>query len=371
MLSKRYVLPTRDATAIGIADIVIKQSGLDKHYPHHAFTKDDLLQVVRHVEIVYGTFDERPDQFIAVVATTAKRAAVSVDLYGPFGNDTEREVAGRSSIRYWLDHDFADRGSYIKSKAKLPPPRFELDVAPESKSSARCCKGPGIKHKFGVGEPRLTLALWEPFPSNRCAIVREQRVTCCLDAKCVGAFEQQHGVSITNAVPATHLDTEALEAVEARKAALCAAKIDGAPPAPPKPDACFPNDRKREPTRYEYDINPWGELEVDVARIAAAGAIRAEEVARLRAELAPALDAEKAKRQREVREEVDEHRKKRYRPTLAAHKDAAIDDANPLCAYVFHEGPFGEPGPFKCPYDRKEGSPFCSQCALMVAALVA
>ena len=67
--------------------------------------------------------------------------------------------------------------------------------------------------------------------------------------------------------------------------------------------------------------------------------------------------------------EADEFRKKRYRPTLDAHKDATVDEANPLCAYVFESGPFGEPGPFKCPYDRKEGLPFCSQCAKMVDAL--
>ena len=182
-------------------------------------------------------------------------------------------------------------------------------------------------------------------------------------------FERDYGVVLSNAVPAAHLGAEARAAVLARQAALLAAQTEGAQAAPPKPDVCFPKDRKREPTHYECGENPWGELEIDLERFRAEGARRADEVKRLQAERAPALDAAEAERKREAREEADEFRKKRYRPTLDAHKNAIVDEANPLCAYVFETGPFGEPGPFKCPYDRKGETPFCSQCAQMVAAL--
>ena len=243
-------------------------------------------------------------------------------------------------------------------------------MAPEPKSSARCCKGPGPKHKFGVGEPRLALSLWEPGGVDSYATVaRERLVTCCLNAACVADFERKYGVSIANAVPAEHLCVDALVAVETRQDELVAAKAEGAPPAPAKSEVCFPKDRKREPTHYDCEINPWGELEVDDERFRAEAARCAEVLERLRVERAPALDAAEAKRKREAREEAGELRKKRYRPTIDAHKNAIVDEANPLCAYVFETGPFGEPGPFKCPYDRKSGTPFCAQCVKMVDVL--
>ena len=336
------------------------------------FSDGELLEAVQHVETVYGTFEERPDQFHAVVATVALQVAENAGRYGPHGYDDEHVIAGRSSMRYWIDKLSENDSSMAKSVervAKLPPPRFELDVAPEPKSSARCCSGPGAKHRFGVGEPRLALALWEPGPMDTCTDVRARLVTCCLDAACVRRFEQKHCVSVADAVSAAHLGAEARVAVEARQAVLVTAQANGAPPAPPKPDTCFPKDRKHEPTHYECDENPWGELEIDIERVRAESERRAGEMVRVRAEQAPALEAAEAKRMREAREDADEDRKKRYRPTLDAYKDAVVDEANPLCAYVFEKDPFGQPGPFKCPYDRKADTPFCAQCDQTVAAL--
>lgn len=366
MLTKRYTKPTREETAVAIARTTIGRA-----YLGQPFSDDELREVVKHVEVAYGTFDARPEQFHAVVAAVALHAAKNVDRYGSHGYDTEREVAGRSSMRYWLDNFFKnDMGAtYVARMAKLPPPRFELDVAPEPKSSARCCSGPGAKHKFAVGEPRLALALWEPGPMATCAVVRDRLITCCLDAACVRKFEQENCVSVADAVSAAHLGAEARVAVEARQAVLVAAQVDGAPPAPPKPDACFPKDRKREPTHYECGENPWGELEIDIERVRAESKRRAGEMERVRAEQAPALDAADTKRAREAREAGDEDRKKRYRPTLDAHKDTVLDETNPLCAFVFERDPFGQPGPFKCPYDRKDGAPFCVQCAQVLEAL--
>ena len=366
MLTKRYTKATREETAVGVAHNVI-----GKAYLGQPFSDDELLEVVKHVEAAYGTFEERPDQFHAVVGAVALHAAKHADRYGPHGYDDEREVAGRSSMRYWIDNFFKnDMGAaYVARMAKLPPLRFELDVAPEPKSSARCCSGPGTKHRFGVGEPRLALALWEPGPMDTCTVVRERLVTCCLDAACVRKFEQEHRVSAADAVSAAHLGAEARVAVEARRAVLVGAQADGAPLAPPKPDACFPKDRKREPKDYESGENPWGKLELDIERVRAEAERRADEMDRVRAEQAPALDAADTKRAREAREAGDEDRKKRYRPTLDAHKDTVLDETNPLCAFVFERDPFGQPGPFKCPYDRKDGAPFCAQCAQVLEAL--
>ena len=269
MLSKRCIRATREETAIFIARATIGQACLGT-----PFSDDELREVVRHVEVTYGAFDERPEQFHAVAAAAALQAAKFANWYGSFGYDTEREIAGRSSLRYWLDHAFGEHNlgaHWVTKMAKLPPERFELDVAPEPKSSARCCSGPGSKHKFGVGEPRLALSLWEPGPMDSCAVARERLVTCCLDAACVADFELKYGVSIADAVPAEHLGVDALVAVETRQDELVAAKAEGAPPAPAKSEVCFPKDRKREITHYECGKNPWGELEIDLERFRAEG----------------------------------------------------------------------------------------------------
>ena len=64
---------------------------------------------------------------------------------------------------------------------------------------------------------------------------------------------------------------------------------------------------------------------------------------------------------------ADEERMKRYLPTIDTFKDAAVPaDNEKLCVFVFEAAPDDAPGPFRCPYDRKEGSPFCSMCVKMV-----
>jgi hypothetical protein len=364
MLSKCYTKATRDQTAVFVA-----RSTVSKCYVNNGvlldFSDGELLEAVQHVETVYGTFEERPDQFHAVVATVALQVAENAGRYGPHGYDDEHVIAGRSSMRYWIDTLSENDSSMAKSVervAKLPPPRFELDVAPEPKSSARCCSGPGAKHKFGVGEPRLVLALWEPNVLARSgSVVRSWLTSCCLDAVCVHKFERDNGVALADAMPAAHLGPEARAAVEARKAALLVA-TDDAPP-PPKSDACFPKDRKREPKRDDDEQPP---LALDWDRVRSETKRRADGMQQ--AALLGHRHTE-SKRQREAREAADEDRKMRYRPTLDAHKDAVLDEANPLCAYVFENDPFGQPGPFKCPYDHKADAPFCTQCAMVVDAL--
>ena len=63
MLSKRCIRATREETAIFIARATIGRAYLGTPFPD-----DELSEVVRHVEATYGAFDERPEQFHAVVA---------------------------------------------------------------------------------------------------------------------------------------------------------------------------------------------------------------------------------------------------------------------------------------------------------------
>jgi hypothetical protein len=95
MLSKRCARATREETAIFIA-----RDTIGKSYLGTPFSDNELREVVRHVEVTYGTFDERPEQFHAVVAAVALQAAKCANWHGSFGDDTEREIAGRSSLRY-------------------------------------------------------------------------------------------------------------------------------------------------------------------------------------------------------------------------------------------------------------------------------
>ena len=270
MLSKRCVRATREETAIFIARATIGQACLGT-----PFSDDELREAVRHVEVTYGAFDERPEQFHAVAAAAALQAAKFADRYGSFGYETEREIAGRSSLRYWLDHAFGEHnvGAHWVTK--------DGQAAARALRARRCSRAQVVgallqrawveAQVWRGREPRLALSLWEPGPMDSCAVARERLVTCCLDAACVADFELKYGVSIADAVPAEHLGVDALVAVETRQDELVAAKAEGAPPAPAKSEVCFPKDRKREITHYECGKNPWGELEIDLERFRAEG----------------------------------------------------------------------------------------------------
>ena len=85
MLTKRYTKATREETAVGVAHNVI-----GKAYLGQPFSDDELLEVVKHVETTYGTFEERPDQFHAVVGAVALRAVKHADRYGSSAPTTAR-----------------------------------------------------------------------------------------------------------------------------------------------------------------------------------------------------------------------------------------------------------------------------------------
>ena len=63
---------------------------------------------------------------------------------------------------------------------------------------------------------------------------------------------------------------------------------------------------------------------------------------------------------------ADAQRVERYGSAVEKYKGAAVPD-DALCVVVMDTGPGGEPN-FKCPYDRKEGSPFCSMCELVMVS---
>ena len=72
----------------------------------------------------------------------------------------------------------------------------------------------------------------------------------------------------------------------------------------------------------------------------------------------------------ENKKESDKLRLDRYMPTVDEFKDAAEPD-DELCVYVFSTDFEGAKGRTKCPYDRKDGSPFCSMCSSMIAIAAA
>ena len=88
---------------------------------------------------------------------------------------------------------------------------------------------------------------------------------------------------------------------------------------------------------------------------------------KLAAEESIKVEAEDRKRDREKSKHLaDEHRAKRYAPSIDKYKDALIDKANPLCAFVFTTQFDGDDGETPCTYDRLTTSAFCSQCLFML-----
>jgi hypothetical protein len=81
-------------------------------------------------------------------------------------------------------------------------------------------------------------------------------------------------------------------------------------------------------------------------------------------------EAEEAEQQRKrTKRNADAQRIERYGSAIDKYKDAAVPDDD-LCVVIMDCGPGGEPN-FKCPYDRKDGSPFCSMCDMVMAAAAA
>ena len=87
------------------------------------------------------------------------------------------------------------------------------------------------------------------------------------------------------------------------------------------------------------------------------------------------MPAAEAERKRKAREDADEERAKRYRPTLDQCKDAVVDEATSLCAYVFEKDPEGRPAPFisirSCAFSDSEAAQRSAECRALLAAKVA
>ena len=80
MLAKLYTKAKREETAVSLGRNIISKSYLTNGA---TFSDDELLEAVQHVETAYGTFEERPDQFHAVVAAVALQVAQNAGMYGP------------------------------------------------------------------------------------------------------------------------------------------------------------------------------------------------------------------------------------------------------------------------------------------------
>ena len=95
----------------------------------------------------------------------------------------------------------------------------------------------------------------------------------------------------------------------------------------------------------------------------------------------PALAAERESALRKrAREDAERHfqtKRARYTPAIASaiakHKDVTPSETAPGagCVCIFETDPFGAPGPFRCPYDRKAKSIFCAACKDMADKLAA
>ncbi len=97
---------------------------------------------------------------------------------------------------------------------------------------------------------------------------------------------------------------------------------------------------------------------------------------RAEADAQAAASAEEArlekKRKKESAELHLQNKKARYAPVIAqalAYPASGSVPDGAVCVCVFDTNPDGEAGPFQCPYDRKEGSVFCSMCAVMAEKL--
>lgn len=82
-------------------------------------------------------------------------------------------------------------------------------------------------------------------------------------------------------------------------------------------------------------------------------AVQEAEIARL-----AAIESKKA---------ADECRMRRYASTMDEFKNVTDPASDGMCVYIFNTTPDEKEERFRCPYDRKEGSPFCSQCMIMIA----
>lgn len=98
---------------------------------------------------------------------------------------------------------------------------------------------------------------------------------------------------------------------------------------------------------------------------------RAEAEAQAAAVRAEGARLEK-KRKQESAELHLQAKKARYAPTIAKALELEASGSVPdgqVCVAIFDSKPDGEAGPFQCPYDRKDGSIFCSMCQTMAEKL--
>ena len=68
---------------------------------------------------------------------------------------------------------------------------------------------------------------------------------------------------------------------------------------------------------------------------------------------------------RKSKKHADDSHFKRYEPTVGQFLDLTEIPEDGMCSFVFDKKPEGSKSR-RCQYDVKLGSPFCSQCVLMV-----
>jgi hypothetical protein len=263
-----------------------------------------------------------------------------------FGHETEE-----SATRYWLRILPLSQLARLVSTMDCPPEKFAVDVEYKAGRSARTCAG-ACKAKFEPGELRVTATTVNYTPAmfkNGPYTLKTEAF--CLDARCIACCVAKHGLKIVDLVGECEcVGKDARVIANARLTELATHPT----PTAAKPTARFLADRKLSKTAA------LGETYIALNKNS--NAMRA---------LEKAAEGEEERKRREVAEakeralEFERERKMRYAPLIEVYRNAPIP-SDDRCVFVFSKGPQGEPGPFPCPYDHGNGSPFCSMCAKMV-----
>lgn len=197
------------------------------------FTSSEIQEAIAFVQ---STFQVEPSdrQFEAILAAVCRFLSTHVDQYGEFGYDDDSVLAGRSSLKYWLDNVCIKKlANHVRDYAKMPPlVEFVLDAT--SKKPCEFCKS-----KPESGEIRAFISDgWVPnHVSVYAPIVSYARPGktkyCCLASDCLSKLP-------AGATDPIQFD----ESVPADARSVVTAAL-GAPPGHPKPTQKFKKMRKR------------------------------------------------------------------------------------------------------------------------------
>ena len=331
---------------------------------------NDAAEHARLVDYVERNFSVARDEGVAFDVILAEVAGIIIKHIARYG-EGHSDKRGRTTAEYWLDEIGLVRIAERVVQSGGFPDRAILDVSPAPISSARKCAGV-CNTKLEPGELRLVINTPKYRPLNATCgmphMVDCSAAAFCLHSACVQrALSTQSNPHLTpiELGDATSMGSDGVRRMSEAACAVASTRIQelvGGDPPPDKPTARFPGDRKLSRKYYDDDRVP--------ALAEDCPAILAMEGAAVVARENEIREAEEMEKERKrTKRLADDDRIERYGSAVEKFKDAAVPD-DALCVVVMDSGPTGEPN-FKCPYDRKDGSPFCSMCDVVMAAAAA